>query len=502
MKVKKLVALALTAMMVLGTMVGCTKQEGETSDAPASGAQTEASTGEGAASEAAEPAGDVVTLKWVTVGNGMPENYDSWQAKVNEYIGPTIGVNIDVEVVPWGDWDTRRSVIISTNEPFDIIFGNGNVYIPDINIGAYLDITDLIEANMPGLNKLMPEEYWDAVKVGGKIYGVPTYKDSSLTNYMVWDKAIVDEYSLDIANMTTLDSLTESFTTIKNEKNDTPCFLKDDGVYQIFDVYDQMGAGCQVMGVRYDDKEAKVVYTLEQEDIMSNLETIHQWYVDGIVNADAPTLKERRAYSTWSIAQGWPSAGKTVWGPNMGTEAEVVQFGDTILSNDTVRGSLNCISANTEYPEKCLQFLDMMNSDTKLRDMFFFGEEGYNFEYTVDNKVHKIPEKQWGMAGYTQGTFFIVSQQDTEEFNQWDEVKALNENAVPSVLLGFSFDMSKVEDQIANINEVWLRYKSEVVTGVKDPKEIVPAVKEELMKAGLQEVMDEAQAQIDAFLGK
>ena len=31
-------------------------------------------------------------------------------------------------------------------------------------------------------------------------------------------------------------------------------------VYSIFDVYDQIGAGMQILGVRYDDPEGKVCF--------------------------------------------------------------------------------------------------------------------------------------------------------------------------------------------------------------------------------------------------
>ena len=87
----------------------------------------------------------------------MPTNYDAWIAKVNEYIGDKVGVSLEMEVIPWGDWDKRRNIIVSTNEPYDIIFGNGNNYIADINLGAHYDITDMIDANMPGLKQLMQQ---------------------------------------------------------------------------------------------------------------------------------------------------------------------------------------------------------------------------------------------------------------------------------------------------------------------------------------------------------
>ena len=69
-------------------------------------------------------------------------------------------------------------------------------------------------------------------------------------------------------------------------------------------------------------------------------------------------------------------------------------------------------------------------------------------------------------------------------------------------MLGFTFDTTPVSDQLANCREIWLRYKSEVLTGVQDPAVVVPQIKEELMNAGWQEVVDEAQRQVDEFMGK
>lgn len=482
MKARKITALGLSAVMAMGMLAGC---------------------GSGKEKAVTNESGEeIVTLKWVTIGSGMPTNYDSWIGKVNEYIGEKIGVNLEMEVIPWGDWDNRRNIVISTNEPYDIIFGNGNNYIADIKLGAYVDITDLIEENMKEFNELMPEKYWEAVRVDDRIYGVPSYKDSSISNYAVWDKELVEEYDIDYKNLTNLEDLTPTFEMLKKEKNDYPVYIKNDGVYSIFDVYDQIGAGTQILGVRYDDQEGKVCFTLEEPDVYSALETFYEWNQKGIINPDASTLTEGRVYNMWRIAQGWESAAVTSWGPQMGKDVVVAKVGDTILSNETVRGSLNMISTNSKYPEKCLQLLNLVNTDTTLRDMFYYGEEGVNFEYVdVDGaqKVHKINE-DWTMAGYTQGTFFTVTPVETDTNDQWGEIKALNEEAVSSAMLGFTFDTTEVNDQLANCREIWLRYKSEVMTGVKDPAEVIPQIKEELMQAGWQDVMDAAQAQVDEFL--
>ena len=101
------------------------------------------------------------------------------------------------------------------------------------------------------------------------------------------------------------------------------------------------------------------------------------------------------------------------------------------------------------------------------------------------------------MAGYTQGTFFTVTQPDDIGFNQWDEVKTLNEQAATSVLLGFAFDPTGCADQIANCTAIYERYKGELLTGTADPEMAVAAMMKEMRAAGFEDLLAAAQEQID-----
>lgn len=94
---KKLMSLFLVLTLCVSLFAACAQDE----ETPATGGSA----------DGGETKEDVVTLKWIQVGNGMPSNYDTWQASINEYLAEQIGVNIDVQVVSWGDWDNRRSVI-------------------------------------------------------------------------------------------------------------------------------------------------------------------------------------------------------------------------------------------------------------------------------------------------------------------------------------------------------------------------------------------------------
>ena len=341
---------------------------------------------------------EVPTLKIITLGNGQPDNYSAWIEHLNPYIEEKIGAKLDVECIGWGDWGNRRSVIINSNEPYDVIFGDSGNLVADVSVGAYLDITDLLADNAPGLLELIPAGYWDACRVGGRIYGVPTYKDSSITQYFVWDVELLKELGMEEAAMNchTLADATPILKAIK-EKTGTASFpVTKDGVSQIPFVYDGFGAGLRGVGVRYDDQETKVVKIFEQQDVMDQLKIVREWFESGIINADAANLAEGPTYKACFLAQGWSSAAKTVWGPNMGKELVAYTYGPTILSNDSVLGSVNFVSVNSEHPDKALAFLNLMNTDSKVRDAFYYGLEGDNFTYTEDGRVHKNPDSSLG----------------------------------------------------------------------------------------------------------
>jgi len=319
-----------------------------------------------------------------------------------------------------------------------------------------------------------------------------------MTNYFIWDVNMAEKYGIDYPNIDNYEDLAVALKTIKDGENDAPYCMSKNGADYLIAYYDQLGAGLPVLGVKYNDTEKTVVNPLEDPEIVANLEVIHQMYVDGVINGDAPTADDSNGYRTFFTAQGWSGAAKSNWGPNNGIEnCEAIQYGETIVSNTSVRGSMNGIYAGCEHPQKALQLLELVNTDSKVRDMFFYGVEGENFQYTADGKVEKL-NTDWSMAGYTQGTFFNVTQLADVEVNEWDEVKALNANATPSVMLGFDMDTSEVETELANCRAVYEKYKSELWTGAQDPETLIPQILSELDAAGWETIREAAQAQVDA----
>ena len=490
---KKIIAMLLAVMMVVGLFAACGEKPAETT-APAGETNAPAETTAPAADAGNE---EIPTLVWYQVGGGQPANYDSWQTKVNAYLEEKIGVHLDVQVVGWGDWGNRRSVIVQTNEPYDLMFTDMSTYTSDVQMGAFADISDLM-AEVPGLTDLIPQDYLNACVVNGGLYGIPCYKDSSMTNFFVWTKADVDAYFPEYAEAHTLAEIDAGLRAVVAGTGTTGLLLNQDGLSCITgNKYDACTLGNIGIGIAYKGG-TEFVPVYEQADVLADLALLQSWMADGLINSDAAVAAEATGMCSLGVAQGWPGAAKG-WGDGRGAEVVVSQFEDTVVSNDTVMGSITCISASSDHKLEALKLLELVNTDTTLRDMLWYGEEGVNFEYVEEDGVKKVSKLNgdWTMAAYTQGTFFVASPEVGSD--GYGEVKVQNENAIASPAMGFIPDTTEIANEIAAVKAVFEEYKSLIMTGTGG-QESIDAMMAAMRESGFDTILTEVNAQYAAWL--
>ena len=445
---------------------------------------------------------DIPTLVWWTVGGQLPSNYEQAIDKMNEYTAEKIGAKVDIKVASWGEWETKINTIVNTGEPFDIMFTNNSKYSQQVAMGAFADITELVKTETPELYDLIPENVWEGTQIDGKIYSVPTYKDSSLTQYWVFDDTYVQKYNIDLDNIKTMQDLDQPFRDMKagEGKSFYPLPLtQSEGFNGFFNAYDDMTLGLAPIGVSTTDESRQVVSVLEQEDIMENLKLLHSWYKDGIINPDAPTKPEPDKGRPFFSAQAFPGA-EANWQITEGVEKyDLVQYYGPMYTTSTIQGSLNAISANSKYKEEALKYLQLVNTDPTLRNMLAFGEEGVDYTKVKEEKVIERLTDTWPLAAYTQGTFFNMATTKGAPEDQWEQVRMLNEQAFSSSILGFALNISELSTEVANTKAVWDKYRYELLTGASDPEVMVPKIVAEMKAAGMDTIMAAAQEQIDAF---
>ncbi|MDR2177893.1 MAG: ABC transporter substrate-binding protein [Treponema sp.] len=443
--------------------------------------------------------GGVPTFEWWLIGD-PPPNLAEGQKLISDYTESKIGVRVEFKWFGWGDAGSRQTTMINSGEYWDVWSLLGPAYYDHARRGVYADITDLLPKH-PGLTRIIPQALWDGFKVKGRIYGVPTYKDSAAAHYVIWNEALVRKYNIDINSMKTMADYDRALRTIKTGEGTRfyPIHAgkaEPTGRFLYMLDYD-LSFGIDVIGVKFSDSSAKVVNLLEDPEFVEYLRYFNRWYKDGIINPDAPVLTETTKNSAIGLAQGWSLAWDDSWAVNQGWEHAVsnLEWGP-VYTTETIL-AYNAMSANSRNVEAALKFLELANTDRKLRDMLAYGIEGKDFEYVTPTTIRKLT-KSWSMSSYQQATFFTMSTLDGIP-NPWDEVRQLNEQAKISPIFGFPFDRTPVQNEFANCTVIWDRFKVELYSGAADPDVTVPQALAELRANGFDRIIAEAQRQINEW---
>ena len=509
---KKYLALLLAVVMALGLLAGCGDGGSGESGSPAPSGDNSGAPADGGDNTSTPPTEEngIPVITWYQVGSGQPANMSAWTEKVNAYLEEKIGVHLNIQCISWGDWGNRRSVIVQTNEPYDIMFTDASTYANDVKMGAFLDITDLLN-ECPGIAEAIPPEFLDAAKIDGKIYGIPAYKDSAAQQFFVWTKEQVEAYYPDYADIHTVEDATPALQALKDGTGEPPLLLNKDGISAIPEnCYDQMGIGLSALGISYRDGSNKIVAVYEQPDVMDQFKIVQQWMESGLINSDAATANEATGMCGVGFAQGWPAAAAG-WGEGRGADVVVSAYREPVLSTQTALGSMACISASSPHPLETLKLIELVNTDSALRDMLAYGIEGENFEYVdmevtrngetaTEKRVHKL-NNDWTLAAYTQGKTIHMTPTDDTEVNPYvDEILVQNENALRSPAMGFSYDNTNTADMIAACQAIFNEYKPIIHTGTGDVEANVAAMMSAMRDSGFDEIVADVQAQYDAWL--
>ena len=250
--VNKLLALGLVSAMTAGMLAGCGNTASTTTDNGAADTTvTEATDDKTSTDTAKADNGEVPTLIWWSIGGTPPDDFDKTIAEISDYTEEKIGVRLDVKIASWADWSTKMNNIVNTGEYFDLMFVNNTNYTKFVNLNALADITDLVQSETPELYDFIPEDLWKGATIKEKIYAVPTYKDSSMTQFWMLDDSIVQKYDIDMESIKDFATLDPVIHTIKEGEGKSvyPIHLAQGATFNgFFNGYDGLTAGVKPAG--------------------------------------------------------------------------------------------------------------------------------------------------------------------------------------------------------------------------------------------------------------
>ena len=155
-----------------------------------------------------------------------------------------------------------------------------------------------------------------------------------------------------------------------------------------------------------------------------------------------------------------------------------------------------------------MMLLNWSYATKEANDLLNWGIEGTDYVVQEDGTID-YPEgmtaetvgyhQDYGWAQMNQYNSYVWAGNDPDV---WDQYQAIRDSATVSKAYGFFFDNTPVLNEIAALNSVSDEYFFTITSGSVDPETAIAEFNEKLYNAGLQTVMDEKQAQLDAWLAE
>lgn len=445
-----------------------------------------------------------VELIWYTIGAPQKDT-DLVIAEVNKYTKEKINATVKMKMIDYGDYSQKMQVMAASGEPMDILFTSSWAfdYVQNARKGAFMPIDDLLTKEGKGITETLDPAFLEGSKVDGKNYGVPANKELPALEVWRFNKELLDKYNLDMSGVKSLESAEPLLKTIKeNEPTVTPFAINKDYVPLMpFDYLIEK----MPMAVKLDTTDYKVLNLLETPELKASLATMHKYYKAGYISPEAATttstddlVKTGKWFTDRASTQ--PLADNQ-WSASYGYPVVSTPAGDSIVFNWSVMGSMQAISANSKYPEKAMEFLNLLNTDKYLRNLLDSGIEKVHYEKIGDNMMKNLAEsKNYDIPTFSIGNVLLTYLNEGDPENKWDEFKKFNDAGKNAPLLGFNFDTSKITNEVAAVMNVKEEFWSSLMTGTVDPDVYLPKAMEKFKAAGLDKIMVEAQTQVDAWV--
>ena len=175
-------------------------------------------------------------------------------------------------------------------------------------------------------------------------------------------------------------------------------------------------------------------------------------------------------------------------------------FEHGIVTSSAVLGSAYAISAKSKNADACLKFLELLDTDTKLADLYVYGIEGEDYTRDADGIVTRVENPGWKMDVWCSVNVMAPSLSNTDAKDKKEQYTKMNDEAVETKLMGFRPDFTAVTSEMAAINSVVNEQGWLFEAGFSDPDTALPTFLADLKTAQIDTIIAELQKQYDEWL--
>lgn len=511
MGMKKILALLLSVVLVLGLFAGCTGEgnnETNGGNTPVSG---EVDTSE------------FVELKMYLVGD-KPEGYDEIVAAANEILKEKVNATISVDWLSWAEHGTKYSLLFSGGEDFDMIFTASSWchFEQTVGLGGFAALDEAtLQTYCPDVWATLPQVAWDQATLNGSIYMIPANFIEVTPDVVAIRGDLMKKYGFeDINSYDQLISFYEAcaadgiYGNAVGSASVYWLWFQSEG-YRVLS-----GAPSNGQMVLYHATDASDVTLRSIADDEGFVEYCRQmkaladagcWPSDVLSStADRQDglVSGRGASMVWNTRScltyaNQANAEHPDWDINIYNIMPDIKYTATKYNN----GGMG-FNAASENLDRALMVYNLLATDQELQDLFQLGIEGTHWTDAGDGKYQVVEGNAYNTSNIWAWRNLDLMKEEYQanptaadtKVNELNEF-FLNNVKDPHPLDNFSFDPTNVSTQFATVEAVVTNYFDPLVNGlVDDVDKWIADFRAALDAAGYQDLMTEMQAQVDAYL--
>lgn len=478
---KKKLALLLALVLAIGAFAGCAGKKTEEGD---------------------------ITLKWYARINKEPDSAEVFQM-VSDMAKEKIGAAIDI--IALEDYSTKIGVINASGEDFDIVYTSSvvnNIY-KNVADGNLLALDDLLPKYAPELWKDVDADVWEGVKINGKIYGIPNQQIFARSPGFMIPTQNFAVLGIDPnKKYEKLADYEDYFKAIK-AKTGTYGYMAhgwggDGAQREGFELL----AGSEMPGaIRYNEENPVVVNQYESQEYKDYIALRRRWVVEGLtapmemVETDlSKYLAPEGEVVPWLITLATNAPGvESDYIKNYDLKVTVTTPGTPLLNTYGLVATMASVNIDTRYPEKSVEFLNLLNTDPEIYNLMVYGIEGKNYTKLDNGYVELSKENSYNQPAWAIGNTFNGYLREGQQADVHEATKLVNRNAKRSPVLGFTPDQEPIKVYIANCKAVKDEFAKGLDQGIVDIETAYPAFIEKLKAAGADEIVKELNRQLDEW---
>lgn len=492
---RKVLAGFMASLLAVGTLAGCGSSSASQISSQADGQNAER---------------EEYVCKIVCVGDATTEACEAVSEAASKITLEKFNTRVEIERLSYGTFYEEVNLMLSSGEKLDLFPNFAMSVTTAANTGQVLALDDLLEGYGQDILASVPDYELSCNTINGSIYGVPNDKDKAEGFGVMVRTDMLEATGYDISQIKTEADLEGLYAAVKEKYPNTYPLVSDNGNMGYFMIYkDDLGGDYGTL-MNCLDESTTVENLYASEEYRNMVQLRYDWAQKGYIMPDAAT-NTQNAYDLIAAGKGFSYFCNTKpgieaeWERKVGQDMTVIELVKPYRTSTTGMNSW-MIAHNSENPERAMEILNEMHTNPELSNIVINGLEGEHFVVDEEKGVLTYPEgvdasnTTYSSVAWIWPNELISTPWEADGADIWEQTDAYNKSASLSTAFGFVWDNANVINEITACNNVLAKYGNALNCGSLNPDEAVDKLNQELKDAGIDRIIEEKQAQLDAWL--